>query len=143
MWISREKLEQARRGLEEALGDDPPARLLEPLGRVHRWLDEREAAARRYREAADDVARVLRRHGREDERRIAQVGSLLWRASAGDAARPWIQRALRAGPAPPWEKSGSASMSLFDWFEEAALVEGWLRDQRQPDHAELLVVLGG
>jgi len=213
MRITRERLEQARAALEARLGGDPPARLLEPLGRVHRWLDEREAAARRYREAADDVARALERHGREDGMRIAQVGTLLWRASGGDAARPWIERALQVGTArdvagalhylaedferaiaaaraaaedpddrpypwaeavealsiarrdedgdratraretfadlirsdgtPPWEESGSASMSLFDWFEEAALIEAWLLEQRQPAHGELLVLLGG
>jgi tetratricopeptide (TPR) repeat protein len=213
MWITREKLEQARGELEAALGEDPSWMQLEPLGRVHRWLEEREAASRRYREAADDVARVLERHGREDAHRCAQVGTLLWRASAGDEALPWIERALRAGPArdlagalhylaedferaiaaareaaedpddrpypwaeavevlsiarrdedgdratraretfadlihrertPPWEESGSAAMSLFDWFEEAALIEGWLQEQRQPDHAELLALLGG
>jgi tetratricopeptide (TPR) repeat protein len=213
MRITRERLEQARAELEARLGGDPPARLLEPLGRVHRWLDEREAASRRYREAADDVARVLERHGREDALRIAQVGTLLWRASDGEAARPWIERALRIGTArdvagalhylaedfepaiaaaraaaedpddrpnpwaeaiealsiarrdedvaratqareafadliraertPPWEESGSPSMSLFDWFEEAALIEAWLVEQRQPGHDQLLVLLAG
>jgi hypothetical protein len=209
---AREDLERARDELEERVAGRPKARLLEPLARTHRWLDERDAATRRYREAADDIAAVLERHGREDPSRIAQVGTLLWRASAGEEAHPWIDRALRAGPAPdtaaalhylaedfgraatlaraaaedpddrpypwaealealsvarrdedgaratsareafaglihrertpPWEESGSAAMSLFDWFEEAALIEAWLVEQRQPDHAELLALLG-
>lgn len=205
---TRADLERARDELEPRAAERPRARLLEPLARTHRWLDDREAASRRYREAADDVARVLERHGREDPSRIAQVASLLWRASAGDEAQPWIERALRAGPArdvaaelrylaedferaaalareaaedpddrpypraealevlaiarlqedgdratraretfadlihrertPPYEESGSAGLSLFDWFEEAALIEAWLHERRQPDHAELL-----
>ena len=210
---TREELERAREELEQRVAERPRARLLEPLARTHRWLDDRDPASRRYREAAEDIERVLERHGREDASRIAQVGSLLWRASEGDAAQPWIERALRAGPArnvtaalhylaedferaagvareaaedpddrpypwaealevlsiarrdgdgdratraretfadlvhrertPPWEESGSAAMSLFDWFEEAALIEAWLHEERQPDHAGLLALLGG
>ncbi len=210
---TREDLERAREELEHRVAERPKARLLEPLARTHRWLDERDAAARRFREAADDVERVLERHGREDASRIAQVGSLLWRASEADLAQPWLQRALQAGPGPavaaelgylaedferaaalareasedpddrpypraealemlaiarrdadgdratrarevfadlihrertpPWEESGSAGMSLFDWFEEAALIEAWLHEQRQPDHTELLGLLDG
>ena len=209
---TRSDLERACEELERRVAERPRARLLEPLARTHRWLDDREAASRRFREAADDIAQVLERHGREDPSRLAQVGSLLWRASAGEEAQPWIERALRAGPArdtaaalhylaedferaaaaareaaedpddrpypwaealealsmarrdedgaraararetfaglihrertPPWEESGSAGMSLFDWFEEAALIEAWLVEQRQPDHAELLALLG-
>jgi tetratricopeptide (TPR) repeat protein len=205
-------LSQARDELEERVAERPKARLLEPLARTHRWLDEREEASRRYREAAEDVQRVLERRGREDALRIAQVGSLLWRASAGEEAQPWFERALRAGAAPgvaaalhylaedfdraaalareasedpddrpypwaealevlaiarreedgdratraretfadliirgrtpPWEESGSPHLSLFDWFEEAALIEAWLVGQRRPDHAELLALLG-
>ena len=44
---------------------------------------------------------------------------------------------------PPYEESGSAGMSLFDWYEEAALVEAWLREQRRPAHGELLALLAG
>ena len=33
-------------------------------------------------------------------------------------------------------------MSLFDWFEEAALIEAWLQEERRPGHAELLALLG-
>jgi len=210
---TRADLEQARDDLERRVAERAKARLLEPLARTHRWLDEREAASRRYREAAGDVRSVLERYPeREDVHRIAQVGSLLWRASAGDEARPWFEQALRAGAprdvaaalhylaedydraaalareaaedpddrpypwaealealsvarrdedgarataareafaglihrerTPPWEESGSAAMSLFDWFEEAALIEAWLVEQRQPDHAELLALLG-
>jgi tetratricopeptide (TPR) repeat protein len=209
---ARADLERAREDLERQVAERARARLLEPLARTHRWLDDREAAARRYREAAEDIERVLARHGREDAHRIAQVGSLLWRASAGGEAQPWLERALRAGCAtgvaaalhylaedfdgaaalareaaedpddrpypwaeavealaiarreedgdlaararetfaelihrertPPWEESGSPSMSLFDWFEEAALIEAWLHEKRQPDHAELLALLG-
>jgi hypothetical protein len=36
-----------------------------------------------------------------------------------------------------------SNLSLFDWFEEAALIEAWLHEQRRPDHAELLSLLGG
>ncbi len=210
---TREALERAREELEQRVAERPRARLLEPLARTHRWLDEREAASRRFREAADDVERVLERHGREDASRIAQVGSLLWRAAEEDLAQPWLQRALRAGPArdaaaelhylagafgpaaalareasedpddrpypraeaievlaiarrdadgdratrarevfadlihrertPPYEESGSAGLSLFDWFEEAALIEASLHEERQPDHAALLGLLGG
>ena len=210
---TRGDLERAREELGQRVTERPKARLLEPLARTHRWLDEREEATRRFHEAADDVARVLERHDREDASRIAQVGSLLWRASEEDLAQPWLQRALRAGPArdvaaelaylaadfgraaelareasedpddrpypraealevlavarrdadgdratrareafadlihrdrtPPYEESGAAGMSLFDWFEEAALVEAWLHEQRQPDHVELLGLLGG
>ena len=210
---TREDLERAREELEQRVAERPKARLLEPLGRTHRWLDDRDAAARRFREAADDVERVLERHGHEDGQRMAQVASLLWRASEADLAQPWVQRALRAGlprlltaemrylaedfeqaaalareasedpddrpypraealevlalarrdadgeratraretfaalihteRTPPYEESGSAGLSLFDWFEEAALIEAWLHEERQPDHAELLVLLGG
>ena len=210
---TREDLERARDELEQRVAERPKARLLEPLARTHRWLDEREPASRRFRHAADDVAAVLARHGREDPLRIAQVASLLWRASEPEAAHPWIERALRARPAPhaaaalhylaedferaaavareaaedpddrpypwaealealslarrdsdgdraararetfaglihrertpPYEESGSAGLSLFDWYEEAALIEAWLREQRQPAHDELLALLGG
>jgi hypothetical protein len=44
---------------------------------------------------------------------------------------------------PPYEESGSAGLSLFDWYEEAALIEAWLREQRRPGHGELLELLGG
>ena len=114
---TREDLERARDELERQVAERARARLLEPLARTHRWLDEREAASRRYREAAEDIERVLARHGREDAHRIAQVGSLLWRASAGDEARPWIERALRAGAA---RDVAAALHYLLEDFEPAA-----------------------
>lgn len=208
---TRADLERARDELEQRVAERPKARLLEPLGRTHRWLDEHEQASRRFREAAQDVEAVLARHGREDASRIAQVACLRWLAGDPGAARPWIERALRAGPArnvaaalhylagdhdraaavareaaedpddrpypwaealealalarrdrdgdratrareafadlirrdrtPPWEESGSASLSLFDWYDEAARAEAMLHDEPQPDHAGLLARL--
>ena len=210
---TRQDLERARGELRTEVEDDPWWSPLEQLGRTHRWLDEREEAALRFREAAADVEDALREHGREDTLQIAQVGSLLWLAGDAAGARPWLERALRSETArggaaalhylgddfdraaalareaaedpddrpypwaealevlalarrdgegdratraretfadlirqdrtPPWEESGSSNLSPFDWFEEAALIEAWLHEERRPDHAELLALLGG
>ena len=92
---SRDDLERAREELEQRVAERPRARLIEPLARTHRWLGEHEEASRRFREAAEDGEAVLARHGRENVARIAQVGSLLWRAGDAEGARPWLARALR------------------------------------------------
>ena len=207
---TRQDLERARSELRTEVEDDPWWSPLEQLGRTHRWLDERDEAARRFREAAADVQDALREHGREDTLQIAQVGSLLWRAGDAAAARPWLERALRSetsrggaaalhyladehdraaalGAKPPGipttartpgprrsrcsrspaatarvtaprgrgrpspASSGRTAPAVggvrlveplaVRWFEEAALVEAWLHERRQPDHAELLGLL--
>jgi hypothetical protein len=155
----------------------------------------------------------LREHGREDTYQIAQVASLLWLAGEGDAARPWLERALAARPGlnvaaalqhllgehdraaalareaaedpddrpypwaeavealaiarrdgegdraararqtfadlirqertPPFEESGSANLSLFDWYEHAARTEAELSGEPPPGYDELLARLAG
>ena len=206
-------LERARGKLAVEVDEDPWWSPLERLARTHRWLGEDDEAARRFREAAADVEDALREHGREDTYQIAQVASLLWLAGDHDAARPWIERALRADPAlnvaaalhhlagdhdraaalareaaddpddspypwaealeglalarrdgdgeraarareafadlarqdrtPPWDESGSADLSLFDWYEEAARTEAELGGATPPGHDELLARLAG
>lgn len=45
---------------------------------------------------------------------------------------------IRAERIPPWEESGSAHLSLFDWLEETFVVEAQLRREAVPDHAAML-----
>ena len=211
---TREQLEQARDDAEQAVAGRPRARLIEPLARIHRWLGEDEQSDRRFREAAADVEAVLDRHPeREDVSRMALVASLLWLAGDADAARPWIERALRGGIGPnvgaalhylagdderaaavareaaedpddrpnAWaealedvaiarrdgdagragrardayagmlrtastplqEESGSAGLSLSDWYAECSRLEAELRGEPPPDRAALLARLAG
>lgn len=204
-------LEKARDELRPQVDDDPWWSPLEQLGRTHRWLDEPDEAAGRFREAVADLEDALRGHGREDGYQIAQVACLLWLAGDPGGAKPWAERALRTGMGrnvvaamhylvgdwdraatvareaaedpddrpypwaealevlalarrdgdgdrasrahatfadlirlertPPWEESGSASLSLFDWYEEAARAEAALHEEPEPGHAELLARL--
>lgn len=95
MKLAREDFERARDELLQEVAGRPKARLLERLARAHRFLGEEDEAVRRFREAAADVQRVLERQGREDTYRIALVAALLHLAGDDDAARPWVERALR------------------------------------------------
>jgi tetratricopeptide (TPR) repeat protein len=87
-------LADARDQLTERVAEHPTSHALEQLARAHVWLGERDAARRRYREAADVEQANLRRWKREDPTRVARIGSLLFRAGEPGAARPWLERAL-------------------------------------------------
>ncbi len=115
---TREDLEQARAEAEQAAAARPRARLLEPLARIHRWLGEDERADRRFREAAGDVQTVLERNP-ENVSRMALAGTLLWLAGDPEAARPWIERALRGGIGP---NVGAALHYLAGDYARAAAV---------------------
>jgi hypothetical protein len=58
-------------------------------------------------------------------------------------ARETFAGLIRQDRTPPDEQSGSASLSLFDWYEEAARAEAALHGEPEPGHAELLARLGG
>ena len=59
-------------------------------------------------------------------------------------ARETFAGLIRQDCTAPWEESGSSNLSLFDRFEEAGAGRGLaVTQQRRPDHAELLGLLGG
>jgi hypothetical protein len=204
--VNLDDLAAARDALAAEVGERAGSHALERLARAHRWLGEEDAARGRFAAAARAAEAALERFGRDDPTPVARVGSLLWRARDQEAARPWLERALRGGlraddaagveyllgswddavasadrasgggapdpwaaaigalararrdgdaaaaaaagdgfvelirreRTPPDEESGSSSLSLFDWLEEAERVRAELEAAEPPDHAELL-----
>ena len=108
---------------------------------LHYLADDHDRAAALAREAAEDP----------DDRpypwaEAIEALAIARRDGEGDRAtraRETFAGLIRQDRTPPWEESGSSNLSLFDWFEEAALIEAWLHEERRPDHAELLGLLGG
>jgi tetratricopeptide (TPR) repeat protein len=94
--VNLEDLADARDRLRARAAEHPTSHVLEQLARAHAWLGEVEEARRRWREAAAVEEEHVHRWGREDPTRIARVGSLLLRAGDAEAARPWLERAVRA-----------------------------------------------
>jgi hypothetical protein len=56
-------------------------------------------------------------------------------------ARETFADLIRQDRTPPWEESGSANLSLSDWYAEAARAEAELHEEPEPGHAELLARL--
>ncbi|MCP9491753.1 MAG: hypothetical protein MSC31_18045 [Solirubrobacteraceae bacterium MAG38_C4-C5] len=54
------------------------------------------------------------------------------------AAREHAIRVIRAERTPPYEESGGPHLSLFDWLEEAFVVEAQLRGEAVCDHVTML-----
>jgi len=94
--VNLEDLAAARDDLAARVAEHPTSHALEQLARAHAWLGEPDEARRRYREAASAEEQVVHRWGREDPSRISRVGSLLLRAGEPEAARPWLERAVRS-----------------------------------------------
>ena len=201
--LDRAALERGRVKAAEQVAQDAWHHPLEQLARAHRWLDEEDEAARRFREAAADLEDSIEAAGRGDAASRGRTGGLLRMAGDGDAARGWFERALQSGPGhgeqvallyllgdergardaaeqaqesyprleavvelararaendpdaaarardvlagairaertPPFEESGQADLSLFDWLEETFRVEAELRGEQVPDHSEIL-----
>ena len=100
-----------------------------------------ERAAALAREASEDPDD--RPYPRAEAIEVLAIARRDGEGDRATRAREVFADLIRQERTPPWEESGSADMSLFDWFEEAALIEAWLHEQRRPDHAELLGLLGG
>ena len=94
--VNLDDVAAARDRLTARVAEHTTSHALEQLARAHAWLGEDDAARRRWREAAEVEEEHVRRWGREDATRIARVGSLLLRAGDADAARPWLERAVRS-----------------------------------------------
>ncbi|HET8952505.1 MAG TPA: hypothetical protein VFN44_18420 [Solirubrobacteraceae bacterium] len=137
LWVAGDGGE-ARPWAERALRTGPARNV---AAAMHYLTEDFDRAAALAREASEDP----------DDRpypwaEALEVLSIARREEDGDRAtraRETFAALIHRERTPPWQESGSAAMSLFDWFEEAALIEAWLVEQRRPDHAELLALLGG
>ena len=98
--VDRRTLERGRDKAAEQVAQDAWHHPLEQLARAHRWLDENDEAARRFREAAADLEQSIEAAGRGDAASRGRTGGLLRMAGDGDAARGWFERALQSGPGP-------------------------------------------
>jgi len=115
---TREEFERTREELEQRVAERPRGHPLEQLGRTLLWLGNEREATGRFREAAEAVQAVIERYPeREDAFRMAHAASLWWLAGDGDAARPWIDRALAAGIG---ANTGAALHYLAGDFDRAA-----------------------
>lgn len=126
----------ARPWLERALRSERGAGRLAALYYLLGSHDEAVTTARRAAEDPDDrpypwaeaieALAIARRDGDGDR---------------ATRARETFASLIRSDRTPPWEESGSANLSLFDWYEEAASAEAGLHGEPVPHHAELLARL--
>jgi hypothetical protein len=94
--VNLDDLGAARDRLAARVAEHPTSHALEQLARACDWVGEADEARRRWHEAAEAEEEHVRRWGHEDVTRIARVGSLLLRAGDAEAARPWLERAVRS-----------------------------------------------
>src|SRR5262249_29003234 len=106
-----------------------------------------DEAAWRYLQGDD--AGALKAAGREPEPTswLRGVAALARTRSQRDQAlaregRERMAEAIRGDRTPPFMESGSSTMSLFDWLEEAFRLEADLAGTPAPDHLAMLEQAG-
>jgi tetratricopeptide (TPR) repeat protein len=135
LWLAGDG-DGARPWAERALRTGPARNV---AAAMHYLAGDHERAAAVAREAAEDP----------DDRpypwaEALEVLAIACRDRDGDRAtraRETFAELIRQDRTPPSEASGSASLSLFDWYEEAARAEASLHGEQEPGHAELLARL--
>ena len=121
--INLEELARGRDEVAKRVADTPRSHPLEQLARAHRWLEEEDAARRRFAEAARACEAEGQAHDRADVAQLGRIGSLWLLAGQADAGRPWLERALKAESRPDRRAVLLYQLGDFDGTVEAAAQE--------------------
>ena len=127
--IGPDELEAGRDEMRALAAERASHHVLEQLARAHRWLDDDEAARRRFRQAAAD----LEARGRGDASSRGRTGGLLRQAGEEEAARTWFERALGSlDVASPRDANRVAPLRYLLGDPEGALVAAALAEEPDP-----------